>query len=146
MKVTTEMLKAGEQYIFSSYYVADKRVPEGFDVERAVRALFAAPDSKGKRHFLRFVRSVTKNDAANKASTAAGLYDIYGLYTALCDVSEHIIHGQGKKKYRTPAIYVTSTEARRSATDIVAVIRRITGFDLMDPTGSLRRMQKKVQS
>jgi hypothetical protein len=142
--VTPEQLAAGKQYIFSSYYAADKRVPEDMDVEATVRAMFAAPDSKQKRHFLRFVRNVTKNDVANKAAEAAGLYDIYGLYAALCDVSEHIMQGQGKTNYRTPAIYMTSTEARRSASDIVSVVKRVTGFDLMDPVASLQQMQRKA--
>jgi hypothetical protein len=140
--ITPEMLDAGKAYIRMAYYNLQKPLPEGFDLEGGARKLFAAPDSRGKRHFQRFVSNAMKNDVANQAATAAGLYDIYGLYAALCDVSEHIMHGQGKKKYRTPAIYVTSNEARRSASDIVAVIKRNTGFDLMGPVGSLGRMQR----
>ncbi len=42
-----------------------------------------------------------------------------------------------------PAICLTSDEARRSASDICAVVKRITGIDLMDPAGSLKRMQRR---
>jgi hypothetical protein len=113
------------------------------DFEKKVRGLLAAPDSKGKRFFLKRVRKILRTEHAHKAATEAGLYDIYGLYSALCDLSEHIMADRGKTKYRGPAVFWTSNEARRSASDIVAVIRRNTGFDLMDPVASLQRMQRR---
>ncbi len=142
--LTPEMLNAGKQYVNIVFYETDRRVPEGYDLEEGARKLFAAPDSPEKRHFLRFVRNATKIERASTAAQEAGLYDIYGLYAALCDLSEHVMHDHGRTKYRAPAIYVTSTEARRSASDIVAVVKRVTGFDLMDPVGSLKRMQRRT--
>jgi hypothetical protein len=142
--ITAEQMQAGRRYIGVTLYKAGKNISEVADVDGAVRKLFEAPDSAAKRHFLQFVREVTQDDLANKASEAAGLYDIYHLYSALCDLSEHIIHDQGKTEYRTPPIFMTSTEARRSASNIIGVVRRVTGFDLMDPVGSLKRMKKKV--
>ena len=51
---------------------------------------------------------------------------------------------RGKTKYSIPTACWTSDAARRSATDIVTVIKLETGFDLMDPVGSLKRMQRKA--
>lgn len=141
--ITPETLEAAKQYIRITHYKLDQSLPEGFDLEGSARKLFAAPDSPEKRHFVRFVRNTTKRDIAHKAATEAGLYDIYGLYSALCDLSEHIMHDQGETGYRPPPIFMTSPQARRSASDIIAVIKRTTGFDLMDPVGSLRRLQRR---
>jgi hypothetical protein len=148
--ITPEMLKAGTQFIRIMYYQLRQTMPEGFDLEGCARKLFAAPDSEEKRFFLRFVRKNIKSHQAEQAAEAAGLYSPSRLYAAFCDLSEHLMaHGRnlGKKKYpkyRTPAICFTSNEARAASNDIVAVVKRVTGFDLMDPAGSLKRLQKKA--
>jgi hypothetical protein len=54
------------------------------------------------------------------------------------------MHDQGKTEYRPPAIFMTSNEARSSASNIIGVIRCVTGFDLMAPVTSLKRMQRKA--
>jgi hypothetical protein len=145
--ITAEMLEAGKMVVQIARYQAEGTpIPKDYDAEGKARVLFNATGSPEKRIFLRMVRRIIKSNAAEKAAETSGLYSPSGLYAALCDVSEHIMHGQGKEKYRTPAILLTSNEARRSASDIVDVIERTTGFDLMDPAGSLRRMQKKARA
>ena len=79
---------------------------------------------------------------AHDAAEAAGLYDTFELYAVLCDLSEHIMFERGESTYERPDVMFTSPQARRSASDIVAVIKEVTGFDLMDPARSLARMRK----
>ena len=145
--VTPEQMEAGRAYIQVTAYKTSTTIDATDD---AVRKLFAAPDSREKRHFLRVVGKFIESARATKAAEAAGLYDPSGLYAALCDLSEHLmVFGKrlGKEhypKYCMPAVMMTSTEARAAANDIVAVVKLETGFDLMDPVGSLERMQKAV--
>ena len=140
-----EMLDAVKSVVQIIRYETERTpIPKDYDAVGKARCIFAAPDSPERRHVMRMARRIAKSNAAHKAAEAAGLYDTSGLYAALCDLSEHIMHGRGKTKYRPPEICLTSNEARRSATDMVAVIKRITGLDLMDPVASLRRMQKKA--
>jgi hypothetical protein len=142
--ITREMLEAATRVVQVIRYKAEGTpIPADYDAEGKARLILDAPDCPEKREFLRMVRKFAKSAAAEKAAEAAGLYSTSGLYAVLCDPSEHIMHGQGKTKYQMPDICVTSDEARRSATDIVTAIKRVTGFDLMDPA-SLRRMRKKV--
>jgi hypothetical protein len=149
--ITQEQMEAGRAYFRIAAYNNGTRIDENTDLDRAVRAMFAEPDSfELKKHFLRFVRKSIKSHQAEQAAEAAGLYSPSGLYAAFCDLSEHLMaHGRhlGKKKYpkyRTPAICFTSNEARAASNDIVAVVKRVTGFDLMDPAGSLKRLRKKA--
>lgn len=145
LTITPELLEAATRVVQVMRYKAEGTpIPKDYDAEGKARILLAAPDEPGKRAFIQMARRFAKTEANEKAAEAAGLYNTSGLYAVLCDLSEHIMHGQGKRKYTMPDICVTSDEARRSASDMVYAIKKATGFDLMDPVGSLKRMQKKA--
>jgi hypothetical protein len=146
MRVTNEEMLAAVTSVVQiiRYETEHTPIPQNYDAEGKARSILAAPDSPEKRAVMRWARRIARKNIAEKAAEASGLYSPCGLYAALCDLSEHIMYVQGKTKYRMPAVFMTSDDARRSATDIIRVIRRVTGFDLMDPVASLRRMQEKA--
>ena len=150
LAITDEQMQAGRQALGVILYKAGQRITDIPDVDGAVRKLFAAPDSKYKRAFLKFVGRLIKSNRASEATEAAGLYDVSELYAMLCDLSEHIMAEErllraGKKRvkkyqrWRRPDVVMASDWARAAASDIVRAVKMVTGIDLMDPAGSLKR-------
>ncbi len=101
--ITPEMLEAGAMVVrFARYRTDGTPMPKDFDAKAKARLLFAAPDSLGKKAFLRMARRIAKSDAAEKAAEEAGLYSPSGLYGVLCDLSEHICTGRARRPTRCP--------------------------------------------